>query len=99
MARTKYADTFVNPARRDGTMSRDEYLLRSHELAARGQDLPQAKLLDLDIAAIRSAARQRESLRKHINDNLTNQALAKRFGVNENSIDKIIRRITWSHLP
>ncbi len=99
MARTKYAATFVKSARRDGTLSRDEYLLRAHELAPRGQDLPQSKLLDLDIAAIRSAARQRENLRQYIADNLTNKALGKRFGVSEHSIEKIINRVTWSHLP
>ncbi len=80
-------------------MPRDEYLLRAHELAPRGQDLPQSKLLDLDIAAIRSAARQRENLRQYIADNLTNKALGKRFGVSEHSIEKIINRVTWSHLP
>lgn len=98
MARTKYADTFVKPARRDGTMSREEYLLRSHELAARGQDLPQTKLLDLEVAAIRSAARQRESLRQHIKDNLSNEALAKQFGVHIRTIEKILQHHTWSHI-
>jgi predicted nucleotidyltransferase len=99
MARTKYADTFVKPARRDGTMSRDEYLLRAHEFAPRGHQLPQAKLLELDVAAIRSAARQREHLKRYITDNLTNKALALRFGISERNIEKIINRITWSHLP
>ena len=99
MARTKYAATLAKPARREGTMSRDEYFLRANELALRGQDLPQSKLLDLDVAAIRSAARQRDSLRKHINKNLTNKALSKRFGVSEHTVEKIINRSTWSHLP
>ncbi len=99
MAKTKYAETFVNPTRREGTMSRDEYLLRAHELAPRGHQLPQAKLLELDVASIRSAARQRENLKRYITDNLTNKALAQRFGISERNIEKIINRITWSHIP
>ena len=64
-------------------MQRFEYLQRARELAPRGQDLPQTKLLDIDVISIRSAARQRESLRKHIKDSLSNAALAKQYGVHE----------------
>ena len=37
----------------------DEWEQRRTEFCARGQDLPQSKLMDLDVVAIRSAKRQR----------------------------------------
>lgn len=99
MARTRYASTHVKPARREGVLPRHEYELRAREFAARGQDLPQAKLLDLDVAAIRSAARQREALRKHIRENLSNDALARQFGVHVRTIEKVLTSESWSHIP
>lgn len=98
MARTRYAENHVKPARREGLLPRHEYELRAREFAARGQDLPQSKLLDLDVAAIRSAARQREALRKHIRDNLSNEALAKQFGVHVRTIEKALAAESWSHV-
>lgn len=98
MARTKYAATYVKPARRAGVMERREYLQRARELAPRGQDLPQAKLLDLDVVAIRSAVKQREALRKHIRDSLSNEALAKQFGVSLRAIERITANETWGHV-
>ena len=85
-------------SRPDSRLERGEYLSRSREFALRGQELPQAKLLDLDVVSIRSAAKQRESLRKHIKDNLSNEALAKKFGVHVRSIEKIVQYNTWSHI-
>lgn len=98
MARTNYAKNHVTPARREGVLDRDEYLLRARELAPRGQDLPHAKLLDLDVLAIRSAARQRESLRQHIRDNLSNEALARKFGVHVRTVEKVLSAESWSHV-
>jgi len=79
-------------------MTRDEYLIRQHEFQPRGQDLPQAKLLDLDIVAIRSAAVQRENLRQHIRDNLSNEALAEKFGVHVRTIEKVLAFGSWMHV-
>lgn len=98
MARTKYAENHVKPARRAGVLDRREYLLRARELAPRGQDLPQSKLLDLEVAAIRSAARQREKLRQHIRENLSNEALARQFGVHVRTVEKVLAVETWSHI-
>lgn len=98
MARTNYADTSIKPPRREGVLERREYLLRARELAPRGQELPQAKLLDLDVVAIRSAARQREALRKHIRENLSNDALALKFGVHVRTIEKALSLDTWGHV-
>jgi hypothetical protein len=75
-------------------LSRDEWFLRSGETVKRGQDLPQTKLLAMDVIDIRSAKRQRERLLQHIRDNLSNAALAKRYGVHERTIEKVLSRQT-----
>ncbi len=79
-------------------LHRDEWEQRRTEFCARGQDLPQSKLIDLDVIAIRSAKKQREALLKHIRENLSNAALARQFGVHERTIEKAVARETWNHL-
>jgi len=85
-------------ARTKETLERAEYLARTREFALRGQELPQAKLLDIDVHSIKSAVRQREKLRKYIADNLSNEALAKTYGVHVRTIEKIVQCHTWSHI-
>lgn len=80
-------------------MKRDEYLLAASAYCARGQELPQTKLLDIDVISIRSACRQRQNLRKYIDENLSNHALAKQYGVHIRTIEKCVTRETFSHLP
>lgn len=99
MARTKYAESNPKPIRRPGVVDRQEYVLNARANAVRGQDLPQSKLLELDVIDIRSAARQRAALLKHIKDNLSNEALCKRYGIHKRTLEKILSRETWSHLP
>lgn len=99
MARTRYSQTYVKPPRRDGVMERREYLTRAQERAARGQALPQSRLLDLDVISIRSARRQREALLAHIRAHLSNAALARQYGVHTRTIEKILSHEAWSHLP
>ncbi|WP_225784227.1 hypothetical protein [Xenophilus sp. Marseille-Q4582] len=77
-------------------LHRDEWQQRRTEFVARGLELPQSKLIPLDIAAIRSAARQRESLRQHIREKLSNEALAKQFNVHVRTVEKVLSRETWS---
>ena len=84
--------------RRPGTVSREEWLSFCHDRFARGQDLPQSKLLDLQVVEIRSAVRQRENLRKHIKENLSNEALAKKHGVHVRTIEKISTYESWGHI-
>jgi hypothetical protein len=84
--------------RPDAVMDRREYLTRAKEFSPHGQDLPHSKLTELDVVAIRSAARQRESLRQHIRDNLSNEALSKSFGVHVRTIEKVLQYYTWSHV-
>lgn len=98
MAQTNYSKIFGKAIQPEGVLSRNEYILRANEFCLRGQDLGQSKLCDLDVIAIRSAAIQRESLRKHIRDNISNDALAKKFGVHVRNIEKILTRETWSHI-
>ena len=98
MAQTNYSKNNGAAVRRPGVMDRESYLACAHELCARGQDLPQSKLLDLDVISIRSEARQRESLREHIRDNLSNAALAKKYGTHTRNIEKILSRQTWCHV-
>ncbi len=80
-------------------MDRDTYLRDAAQFAARGQELPQTKLLDMDVIEIRSAKRQREALLKHIRENLSNEALAKRFGVHTRTIEKVMAGETHTRLP
>lgn len=80
------------------TLQRAEYLVRARELAPRGRALPQARLSDDAVADIRSAARQREALRQHIRDNLSNEALARRLGVHVRTIEKALSAETWGHV-
>ena len=80
-------------------IDRDTYLRDAGQFAARGQELPHTKLLDLDVIDIRSAARQREQLMKHIRDNLSNAALAKRHNVHIRTIEKALSRETHCQLP
>lgn len=89
----------MKQSRPDNRLERGEYLCRTREYAVRGQDLPHTKLMDLDVGEIRSAAKQRENLRKYIKDNLSNEALAKKFGVHIRNIEKIVTYQTWNHLP
>ena len=71
-------------------LTRHEYLQSARANAKRGQELPHTKLLEIEVISIRSAAIQREKLRKHISENLTNAALAKAYGVAVVTIEKIL---------
>lgn len=80
-------------------MDRVEYRSRATEFAVCGQQSPHAKLLDLEVIDIRSAHRQRLNLLKHIKENLSNEALCKKYGIHKRTLEKIVTRETWSHLP
>lgn len=80
-------------------IDRVEYRSRASEFVERGQELPQAKLLDLEVIDIRSAHRQRQNLMKYIKENLSNEALCKKYGIHLRTLEKIVTRQTWSHLP
>ena len=79
-------------------LTRDQYLSSVTANARRGQDAPAAKLLDIDVISIRSAVRQRESLLKHIRDNLSNKALMSAYGVSEHTITRVVQYQNYGHL-
>ena len=79
-------------------MYRHQYLQEARQNALRGQELPQSKLLDMDVIDIRSAHRQRIKLLDYIRNNLSNEALAKKHGVNVRNIEKIVSYETWGHV-
>ena len=91
-------NSFCKTMRNEKTLEREEYLSRAREFAKRGQDLPQTKLLDLEVHSIKSAARQREKLRAYIKDTRSNAALAAQYGVHVRTIEKILQHETWSHV-
>jgi hypothetical protein len=72
--------------------------LQASSCALRGSELPQSKFTDDDILEIRSAIKQRENMRKYIKDNLSNEALSKKFNVHYRTSARIIQRETWVHL-
>lgn len=79
-------------------IDRDQYESDARLYASRGMELPWSKLMPLDVMAIRSAARQRESLKQHIREHLSNDALARKFGVHRRTIEKVLAYETWMHV-
>jgi len=98
MAQTNYSGASGRAARPDHVLERGEYLSRARSMALRGAELPQTKLTEDDVEAIRSAARQRDKLRQHIRDNLSNEALARQHGVHVRTVEKVLQYFTWSHV-
>lgn len=79
-------------------MKRHEYLQRRTEFVQRGTDLPQSKLTEDDVIDIRSIQRQRAKLLAHIKENLSNDAMAKKYNIHPRTLEKILSRETWSHV-
>ena len=98
MAQTNYSKTNGRAARPDHVLERGEYLSRARSMALRGAELPQTKLTEDDVESIRSAAKQRDKLRQHIRDNLSNEALARQHGVHIRTVEKVLQYFTWSHV-
>jgi hypothetical protein len=67
-------------------INRDDYLVRAHEFAPRGEKLSK-KLNNTDVIEIRKNVKGE-----------TMQQLASRFGVHKHTIYKIQHRLTWSHI-
>jgi hypothetical protein len=98
MAATNYSKHIGGRQRKQGTRDRHDYLQRARELAPRGQDLPHSKLLEIDVIDIRSASRQRVKMLQYIRDNLSNEALAKRYGISISTLEKVVTYQTWGHV-
>ena len=98
MAASNYSQHTMGRLRRPGTVDRHTYLQTARQNAPRGKELPQTKLMEMDIVSIRSAAKQRENLRQHIRENLSNDALAKSYGVHVRTIEKVLSYETGGHV-
>lgn len=71
-------------------LDRANYLVRAHEFARRGADLPQTKLTGQDVARIRAMKEKRDRLREMITARYSNRAIAEIFGVHESTIEKAL---------
>lgn len=80
------------------TNARLEYLSIAKEFAKRGNELPQSKLIDENVIEIRSMVKQRENMKKYIKENLSNDAISKKFKVHVRTIEKVTSYQTWVHL-
>ena len=76
--------------RKDGVIPRFEYEQRAIEFAKYGLDLPQTKLLPIQVQAIREAVEIRNKLRQEITEKYSNKALADAFGLHPRTIEKVI---------
>lgn len=65
----------------------------------RGLDLPQSKLNDTLVASIRKEHANKERLKKLLDAEHSAAAIAKRYGVNVNTIHKVLTYATWRHVP
>lgn len=79
-------------------LSRDEWKAGPHAYVKRGLELPQTKLTPLDVIAVRAAARKRAAMRQEINDTLSNEALARQFGVSVRAIERVLAYDTHGHV-
>jgi len=79
-------------------LNRKEYQLRAREFAIRGEELPHAKLCIDDVLAIRNAKLMRDALRAEVINNLSNDALASKYGVHKRTIERVLSNETWVHV-
>jgi len=63
----------------------------------RGSELPWAKLTEADVALIRQIVAERENAKRQL-QYVTNAALARKFGVHKNTIDRITNGESWGHV-
>ena len=71
-------------------MNRREYLLHPAAYAKSGFDLPQTVLPPAAIQEIREYASIREKMRKEITAKYSNDAMAKKWNVHRNTIEKVL---------
>lgn len=82
---------------RDDSVSKDRhihgdrhYLVRHPEAIKKGTDLPWTKLNDADVLEIRH---------RYTTERISQEALARDYGINQTGISAIVHRKTWKHLP
>lgn len=79
-------------------LTRDEWRAAPHAYVKRGEELPHTKLTDADVIEILEAAERRTRLRKEITDTLSDEALAKQYGVSARAIHRAIHYETHRHV-
>lgn len=73
-------------------------MIRAHEFASRGENLSHAVLNNEAVFQIRKAKQMRENLRLKIKNELSNESLAKKYGVHVRTIEKVLSYSTWFHV-
>ena len=63
----------------------------------RGSELPWAKLTEADVMLIRQIVAERERTKEQLRY-VTNAALARKFGVHKNTIDRVSVGESWGHV-
>ncbi len=63
----------------------------------RGSQLPWAKLDEAKVADIIAIIERRDALKAELRE-MTNAAIAKRYGVHIKTIDKVISGVSWGHV-
>ena len=64
----------------------------------RGLDCPHAKLNDALIRRIRVEHAAKEEIKRMLDREFSAEAFAKRYGVNVNTIHKVLKYATWKHV-
>lgn len=62
-----------------------------------GTDLPWSKLTESDVKLILSCVDERKRLRAQASE-LSSKSLAKKFGVHQRTIEKVVNGETWGHI-
>ena len=78
-------------------MTRAEYEQRRFEFCKRGADLPQSKLDVESVNLIRELHAYKTAEINKLNETLSADGLAKKFGVHVRTIEKVLRYETWKH--
>jgi hypothetical protein len=74
------------------------YKQNAKQFAKRGSELAHSKLDEDAVLDIRSADRQRLKLLAYIRENLSHDAMARKHGVSNTAIDRVLSRRNWSHV-
>ena len=64
----------------------------------RGEALPWSKLTEEDVMMIRELYEWKQAEIKRLNSIASAKALAEKFGVSTQTIEKVIARETWGHV-
>lgn len=71
---------------------------QGYESAIRGEDLPQSKLTENIVRAIRVQHAAKEAAKRKLDEDFSAAALALRHGVSVNTITKVLTYATWRHV-